>query len=78
VFLGTISYGIYLWHPIVLRVAEKTDVTFTTLSLLVFVLVVAIPVAYLSLRIVERPAMEAERRYERRHRARHTAVVAPA
>jgi len=78
VFLGTISYGIYLWHPLVLRVTERADVPFSTVSRLAFVLATSIPLAYLSLRVIERPTMYAERRYARRHRPERTVTVAPA
>jgi peptidoglycan/LPS O-acetylase OafA/YrhL len=78
VFLGTISYGIYLWHPIVLRVAARADVQFTSGSLLLFTLGTTIPIAYASYRIVESPAMRAERRYERRHPSRRRVTIATA
>jgi peptidoglycan/LPS O-acetylase OafA/YrhL len=69
VFLGIISYGIFLWHLPLLAVLQRNRLTATSavapLVNIPLVLVASIAVAYLSWRIVERPALALKGRFIR-------------
>jgi peptidoglycan/LPS O-acetylase OafA/YrhL len=57
VFLGTISYGIYLWHPLVIDWLSRTRAThWTPVAWLASALAVSAVLAALSYVLVERPA----------------------
>ena len=64
-FLGTVSYGLYLWHAIVFNVAYRAGLMqwkpATSLPLLALMLVpVALLVAWISFRLTERPFLVTE------------------
>jgi peptidoglycan/LPS O-acetylase OafA/YrhL len=60
--LGTVSYGIYLWHTVVLRlikddpIGRAGDSWWMLVNLLVIVAITLV-IATLSYRIIERPAL---------------------
>ncbi|MCC4908099.1 acyltransferase [Microbacterium sp. cx-59] len=62
VYLGRISYGMYLWHILVLTAARF--VTDSPLLLAAITLVVTIGVASASFYLVERPFLRRKQRYE--------------
>lgn len=66
-WVGKVSYGVFLWHLLVLDLVFRVTglKTFTGHVLLVTLLVVpaSLGVAGLSLRLVERPALEQKRRW---------------
>lgn len=70
VFVGTVSYGLYLWHYVVVRWVGDHLVDATQGLTMVKVTVVALPaslaLAWLSWRFVERPAIALGRRVSRR------------
>jgi peptidoglycan/LPS O-acetylase OafA/YrhL len=57
VYLGTISYGIYLWHVVVLDRLQETDVEWSLWSLLIVDLAVSVAIALLSWHLIERPIL---------------------
>jgi len=57
-YLGSISYGIYLWHTIVIRWAFDRPLALNTWQLLLFTLAVTIAVAAASFALVERPVQD--------------------
>ncbi|SQD97069.1 Acyltransferase 3 [Parafrankia sp. Ea1.12] len=79
-YLGLISYGIYLWHTVVIEVvAEHTgtaagELAFAPFFLLVLVLTCA--VSTITYFLVERPCMTLGREWARRVRARSRPVSA--
>lgn len=56
-FLGTISYGIYLWHLIVSRWMDRLDLQLAFVPHFALVLAITIVLAAASHRLVELPAM---------------------
>jgi peptidoglycan/LPS O-acetylase OafA/YrhL len=77
--LGTISYGVYLWHvPLLLFVRRLGLLPLNTLAATAIALALAVPVAAASWHWVERPAIEWVRRLTARHApaARAPAVAA--
>ncbi|MEP7114129.1 MAG: acyltransferase [Ilumatobacteraceae bacterium] len=63
VFLGSISYALYLWHLFVLVVAERVLSTTNTLILTVVAVPLSICIAVLSGVIIERPFRQMRNRY---------------
>lgn len=65
VFLGTMSFGLYLWHPVVMLWFRNSFLSFSPLirfSLLTpAVIALSIPIALASYRLVEMPAMNLPR-----------------
>jgi peptidoglycan/LPS O-acetylase OafA/YrhL len=53
-YLGSISYGLYLWHTMVIRWAFDRPLTFSTWQLLLFTLGITIAVSAASFAFVER------------------------
>jgi peptidoglycan/LPS O-acetylase OafA/YrhL len=69
VALGTISYGLYLWHvPVLLLARHLGLLPLQTLPALAIALAATIPIAAASWRWVERPAIERARTATRRWR----------
>jgi peptidoglycan/LPS O-acetylase OafA/YrhL len=70
VFLGTVSYGFYLWHYVVVRWVGDHLVTasqgLTMLKVTLFALPASIALAWLSWRLIEQPSMALGRRLTRR------------
>jgi len=76
VFLGTISYGIYLWHVIVIRWSSRLELELGFAELLVLTTAATVALAYASRRLVEAPAMSRwTRRASSRSRVPATAVA---
>ena len=50
--LGTISYGIYAWHPLIIKLVEKFQTIHVSLTF-----VFTIGVAYLSYNLFEKPIL---------------------
>jgi peptidoglycan/LPS O-acetylase OafA/YrhL len=86
-FLGTISYSLYLLHPLVVPRLYAMLARLDTqawppgaayLASLVGTLMLAIPLAYLAYRFIERPAIELGRHWLARPRTVETASVSTA
>lgn len=79
VALGTVSYGVYLWHVPVLLFLRRVDLLpLSFLPALGVALVVTLAIATLSWRFVERPALErAARRRDRARAAEHARLRHP-
>ena len=67
-WLGEVSYGVFLWHLLVLREYYELSgrVTFDghVLQAIAWVVPVSLLIAWLSFRLVERPALSLKRRWE--------------
>ena len=50
--LGTISYGIYAWHPLIIKLVEKFQTIHVSLSF-----VFTLGIAYLSYNLFEKPIL---------------------
>jgi peptidoglycan/LPS O-acetylase OafA/YrhL len=78
VFLGTISYGIYLWHLVFVKEAERWTrngwLTSNVFVWLPVVVVLVVPTAALSYYLIEKPIITRTHR----HRPRSAPVDAPA
>jgi peptidoglycan/LPS O-acetylase OafA/YrhL len=76
VFLGTVSYGVYLWHTIVLGLAEDAELEATFVPLLALTIASSVAIASFSHRVVELPAMSLRpgRRVRRAREAPHLAA----
>lgn len=78
IFLGTISYGIYLWHPVVITwaadMADQTTARSRVTFLTILVVSITIPLATISYYGFERPITEL---YRSRARTRSTLNDAP-
>ncbi|HST42745.1 MAG TPA: acyltransferase [Conexibacter sp.] len=69
VYLGTISYGVYLWHvPVLLAVRHLGLLPLHTLPAIVAALVLTVPVAAASWHWIEQPAVAWARGFTRRWR----------
>jgi peptidoglycan/LPS O-acetylase OafA/YrhL len=79
IFLGTVSYGIYLWHPVVMlwfhELWGDDSPRERFVALTVAVLAVTIPIAAVSYWLIERPMM---RLYRSRPAHRRMLVARPA
>ena len=69
-FLGSISYGLYLWHTVVLRWSNKRGFELSLGERLVFTTAVTIALAYASYRMIELPAMSLRKRRARQQALR--------
>jgi peptidoglycan/LPS O-acetylase OafA/YrhL len=76
VWLGTVSYGIYLWHYPVLGKLAPHLVPHGEFETTIVMLAISIAIGALSYYIVERPAQVLARRYLARRRER-AGVIAP-
>ncbi|MGH9085646.1 MAG: acyltransferase family protein [Acidimicrobiales bacterium] len=65
VFLGSISYGIYLWHLILIRWMDDAGYELSFASRLVATVTLTVVVATVSHRLIELPAMSLSRRRSR-------------
>jgi peptidoglycan/LPS O-acetylase OafA/YrhL len=54
---GTVSYGIYLWHFVIIERLDTTDLWWSEGTNLLLVLAVTLAVAFASWRVVERPLL---------------------
>lgn len=54
-YLGTVSYGVYLVHPLILRAAQETNLNSVPFSLFITVLIISISLATLTYFFFERP-----------------------
>jgi peptidoglycan/LPS O-acetylase OafA/YrhL len=70
-WIGLISYGVFLWHIVVIRKLLTLDVGWTNVTLMLATVAVTIPIAALSYYLVERPLLRFKyRRAERVERAK--------
>jgi peptidoglycan/LPS O-acetylase OafA/YrhL len=63
VFIGRISYGLYLWHVVVYQMFRFNTEAFST-PILILATAVSLVIAVISYYIIERPLMRLKSRYE--------------
>lgn len=60
-FLGTLSYGIYAWHPLLMRFIDNIQVQPFYISISILILLITIVIATISFKVIEIPALKLRR-----------------